>query len=178
MGSLKGIDMLQGRSDQPKWVAYAGCLFAIIWLGTFSYRYINPTSREDRAILSSLASHEILSIRIEPARHGYPSAVTRPTAIDDKQTIAAFSKALSRMSSRNPEHPKVTRAAILRIQFKDRVLGGYLEESSNDGTTFYCMSNVTSGWVFGTYSIPDGGALFDAIDQLATASTAPGKSTL
>jgi hypothetical protein len=164
--------MFYGQKAQPKWLRYVVGLLLIIWIGTFSYRYIDPTSREDRAILANLSSHEILSISIEPARPGYPTVVSRTVVISDSRTVESFLATLSRMSLRNPEHPKVTRAAILRIQLKDRVLGGSLEESSNDGTTFYCMSNVTSGWVFGTYAVPDGGTIFDLIERLASAPSA------
>jgi len=168
--------VLLSQKEQPKWIRYVAYAFAIIWLGAFSYRYINPTSREDRVILSNLSSREILSISIEPARSGYPTVVTQPVVIKDRQAIAAFSKALSQMSGHNPEHPKVTRAAILRIQLKDRVLGGYLEESSNDGTVFYCMSSVTTGWVYGTYLVPGGSELFNLIKQLAPAPTTSNNS--
>jgi hypothetical protein len=137
----------------------------------FSYRYINPTSREERAILANLSRYEIVSITVEPARSGYPSVISNSIAIRDKPGIGQFSNALSKIFLREPEHPRVTRAAILRIQLKDKTLGGYLEESSNDGTTFYCMSDITSGWVFGAYSVPGGRALFDAIQRLASAAS-------
>jgi len=137
----------------------------------FSYRYINPTSREERAILANLSRYEIVSITVEPARSGYPSVISNSIAIRDKPGIGQFSNALSKIFLREPEHPRVTRAAILRIQLKDKTLGGYLEESSNDGTTFYCMSDITSDWVFGAYSVPGGGALFDAIPRLASAAS-------
>lgn len=147
----------------PRYVAF---VFAIIWLGLFSYRYIDPESREARKLLSNLSSQEIMSIVVEPARSGYPTVVNKPVVISDKKTIAYFSKVLSKMSSRDPEHPNVIRAAILRIYLKGHVLGGYLEESNNDGTTFYCMSDVTSGMVYGTYLVPHGSDLFNRIAQL------------
>jgi hypothetical protein len=165
--------MLNQQREQPRWVKYAACAFAIIWLVCFSYRYIDPTSRKDRAILGNLSNQEIESISIEPARQGYPTVIGRPIVVDNKQMIAVFARALSGMPTHFPEHHKVIRAAILRIQLKGRVLGGYLEESSNDGTTFYCMSNVTNGWVFGTYAVLDGHKLFDYIEQFSSTHTGP-----
>jgi hypothetical protein len=155
------------QKEQPRWIRYLAYAFATVWLGTFLYRYIDPTSRQDRAILRNFSSQQILSISVEPARAGYPTLVNQAVLIKDRQSIAAFSKAFSHLSGHNPEHPEVTRAAILRIQLKDRVLGGYLEESSNDGTVFYCMSGVTTGWVYGTYLVPDGGELFNLIKKFA-----------
>nr|WP_199045285.1 hypothetical protein [Dyella sp. ASV24] len=160
--------MVYERKEQPKWVRYVAGVFLIIWIAFFSYRYVNPTSREERAILANLSSHEIVSITVEPARSGYPSVTSKPIVIRDKSEIGHFADALTKIFLREPEHPKVIRAAILRIQLKDKALGGYLEESSNDGTTFYCMSNVTSGWVFGAYSVPGGADLFDKIERLAS----------
>lgn len=154
------------QKEQPRWIRYLAYAFATVWLGTFLYRYIDPTSRQDRAILRNFSSQQILSISVEPARAGYPTLVNQTVLIKDRQSIAAFSKAFSHLSGHNPEHPEVTRAAILRIQLKDRVLGGYLEESSNDGTVFYCMSGVTKGWVYGTYLVPDGGELFNLINEV------------
>ncbi|MBE1162882.1 hypothetical protein [Dyella acidiphila] len=148
---------------------YLVCTFAFVWLGVVSYQYVNPTSREDRAILEHLSAQQIQSISIEPARAGYPTAIKYPIAIDDQQMIGVFSKAMSGMPIHHPEHPRVTHAVTLRIKLRNRVIGGYLEESDNDGTTFYCMSDVTAGWVFGTYTVSDGGKLFELIGQLAAA---------
>lgn len=163
--------------DQPKWVRFVVIVFAAIWLAGFSYRFINPTARAGRAALNNLSSQEILSLSIEPARLGYPTVVTGPLAVTDKQTISVFADALSRMSTHNPEHPNVTQAVILRIQLKDRVIGGYLEGSSNDGTTFYYMSAVNTGWVFGTYLVPKGSDLFNLIRRIASASSMPNNSS-
>lgn len=163
---LSGVGMPYDRKEQPKWLRYVAGVFLVIWIGGFSYHYVNPTSREDRAILANLSGHEILSVTVEPARSGYPSVISSAVVIHDKTAIGLFSGVLSKMILREPEHPKVTRAAILRIQLSDRVIGGYLEESSNDGTTFYCMSDITTGWVFGAYAVPKGAALLDAIEQL------------
>lgn len=160
--------MFNEKKERPSWLQYVGYAFLIVWVGVFSYRYIDPVSRKDRTVLSNISRHEILSITIEPARAGYPTAINSPIVIDDKATISALSKALSRMSLRNPEHPKVTRAVILRLQMKDRVIGGSLEESSNDGASFYCMSDVTTGWIYGIYAVPGGRDIFDAITKLSS----------
>ena len=160
--------MFNEKKERPSWLQYVGYAFLIVWVGVFSYRYIDPVSRKDRTVLSNISRHEILSITIEPARAGYPTAINSPIVIDDKATISALSKALSRMSLRNPEHPKITRAVILRLQMKDRVIGGSLEESSNDGASFYCMSDVTTGWIYGIYAVPGGRDIFDAITKLSS----------
>jgi hypothetical protein len=162
--------------EQPKWVRFVLIGFAAIWLGVFLYRYINPTARAGRAVLGNLSSQEILSLSIEPARSGYPTLVTEPIVVRDRQAISVFANALSQMPTHNPEHPNVTQAVILRIQLKDRVIGGYLEGSSNDGTTFYYMSGVNTGWVFGTYWVLKGSDLFKLIRQIAPAPSVPNNS--
>ena len=168
--------MSSGVEEQPKLVRFVAIAFAAIWLGVSSYHYINPTAREGRALLGNLSSQEILSLSIEPARRGYPTLLTEPIVVTDKQTISAFAGALSQIPTRNPEHPNVNQAVVLRIQLKDRVIGGYLEGSSNDGTTFYYMSDVNTGWVFGTYWVPKGSDLFNLIRQIASASSMPNNS--
>jgi hypothetical protein len=80
------------------------------------------------------------------------------------------------MSRRSPEHPQVTQAVVLSIHMEGRVIGGYLEESSNDGTTFYYMSKINTRWVFGTYRIPNGEHIFDLISK-AIRSEDPLKSS-
>ncbi len=169
--------MSSGAKEQSKWIRFVAIAFACIWLGIVSYRYINPTARAGRAILGDMSSQEILSLSIEPARSGYPTLVTEPIVVGDRQTIATFANALSQMSLHDPEHPNVTQAVILRIYLKGRVIGGYLEGSSNDGTTFYYMSDVRTGWVFGTYKVPKGSDLFDLIEQIASTSSLPNPSS-
>jgi hypothetical protein len=165
--------MIKTQWEPPQWSKNIAWVIFFACIASSAYRYINPTAREDRAILNNLAGHDIQSISIEPARPGLPTVVNRPMNINDAQSIAVISSELSGMYAHKSRRPVVFRAVILRIRFKDRVLGGYLEESTNNGTTFYCMSDVTKGWTFGTYSVPRGHELFNYIEQLKNTSAVP-----
>jgi hypothetical protein len=153
------------KKERPSWVWLPVSVVVAIWLGLFMFPYINPDARDGRAILHKLSNQDITFISIEPARRGRPSSVKEPLIIRDRKAIAAIVDALSSMSRRSPEHPQVTQAVVLSIHMEGRVIGGYLEESSNDGTTFYYMSKINTGWVFGTYRIPKGERIFDLISK-------------
>jgi hypothetical protein len=152
------------HKGKPKLSVTLGWIALAVILGTFSYRYINPTARAGRATLANLADQDIVSISIEPAK--YASMVDAPVVIRDKQSLSALAKALSNMPGHLPDHPKINRSVVLRIRLKDRVIGGELDGSSNDGTTFYYMSDVGTGWVFGTYLVPPNRDIFRLIKQL------------
>lgn len=148
----------------------AWCLIVSLMLGTCSYRHVSPTAREGRSIFEHLAAQEIRSIAIEPAE--YSSMVSRPVVIRDPRTIAAFAKALTNMPTHLPNHPKVTRAVVLRIQLRDKVIGGELFETSNNGITFYYMSDVNTGWVFASYRVPRSRGIFEIIEQALSQQSA------
>jgi hypothetical protein len=150
------------------------CLVVALILGTCSYRFVSPEARAGRAIFNNLSEQDIRYISIEPAQ--YESLVSSPVVIRDKETIAAFAKALSRLPSHFPNHPNVTKAVVLRIGLRDGVIGGELRESSNNGTSFYYMSNVSTGWVFQTYLVPRSRGIFDLIQKVLSSRAAPNNS--
>ncbi len=129
------------------------------------YRNVNPSAREGRARLANLTAQPIVSIRLEPV--DFKPTIAAPIDVTDRESIAALAAALSHLPEHNPNHPHATKAVIVRIRFPDREIGGTLQLTSNDGTTFYYMSDIENGWVFGTYLVPHGEAVFDLIAALA-----------
>jgi len=138
-------------------------IFAVALVGLLSYRYLSLTAREGRDILQILSAQDIETITIEPARFDQPSLVSQAVVVRDKTTISKIAAALSNLPDHSPNHPKVTRAVTIRIQLKNKTIGGYLEEASNDGITFYYMSDVSSGWCFGTFLVPRDRGVFNVI---------------
>ena len=162
------------EKKQSSLFVFVWCIAAALMLGTCSYRFVSPTARDGRATFKHLSANDIRYISIEPAE--YSSLVSQPVIIRDRQTITAFSKALKNLATHIPNHPKVTRAVVLRIQLKNKVLGGELRDSSNNGTTFYYMSNVNDGWVFATYHVPRNRGIFEIIEQVLASRPAPNNS--
>ena len=163
-----------GEKKQSKMFVFVWCLAASLMLGTCSYRFVSPTAREGRVIFEHLSAEDIRYISIEPAE--YSSMVSSPAVIRDRQAIAAIASALTNLPTHWPNHPKVTRAVVLRIYLQDRVIGGELRESSNNGTTLYYMSNVNRGWVFATYLVPRNRVIFEIIEQVLSPRAAPNNS--
>ena len=151
--------------DKLRWTHFLAGLFAFVWLGLVSYRYISPSAWEGRSIFRNLSNHDVVSLSIEPARYGYPSLVRKVIVVKDKKMISSLAEALSNLPEHSPEHPRTTRAVIIRIKLKDRVLGGYLEDRGNDGATFYYMSGVSTGWCFATYRVPNDRHVFDLVEE-------------
>ena len=155
------------------WKQYAAALFAAVWLGAFSYRYVDPSSRHARMVLSHFPQQQVTSITIEPANSGSLATIAHPLTIKDAEAIHSFAAMFSHLVEHNPEHPNVTQEVMLRIQTKDTLLVGRLKQSNNDGTYFYCMSNIPNGWIFGTYRAPQGKELFDLIRAREKAGAYP-----
>lgn len=155
------------------WKRYTAAAFAVVWLGAFSYRYVDPSSRHARMVLSHFPQQEVTSITIEPAGSKGLVTIAHPLTIEDAEAIHSFAVAFSHLVERNPEHPDITQEVMLRIQTKDTLLVGRLKQSSNDGTYFYCMSNIPNGWIFGTYLVPHGKELFDLIRAREKAGAYP-----
>jgi len=137
----------------------------VLFVVATKYRDFNSSARVGRARLADLAAQQIVSIRLEPTK--YKPAITAPIDVTDRESVAALAAALSHLDEHEPNHPHALKAVIVRIRFKDREIGGLLQLTSNDGTTFYYMSEIEKGWVFGTYLVPHGEALFDQIAGLA-----------
>lgn len=153
------------------WKQYAAALTAVVWLGAFSYRYVAPSSRHARMALSHFPQQQITSITIEPANSEGPATIAHPLIIKDAEAIHSFAAMFSHLVERNPEHPNVTQEVMLRIQTKSTLLIGRLKQSDNDGTYFYCMSNVPNGLIYGTYQVPQGKELFNLIRAREKAQT-------
>ncbi len=58
----------------------------------------------------------------------------------------------------------------------DGVIGGELRDSSNNGVSFYYMSDVNTGWVFQTYRVPRNRGIFSIIEQVLSSRAAPNNS--
>lgn len=129
------------------------------------YRDINPDAQRGRALLEHLSARDIVSVRLEPARS--KSVIATPLTITDRTLIDAVAAALTPMQAYAPNHPSMARSVVVYLRFKDREVGGLLQQVVGVGPTFTYMSEGEAGWVFGTYQVPHGAALFAMADSLS-----------
>ena len=137
----------------------------------YFYQSFSKDAREARAVFRDIAQQRIVHIIVEPGR--YHSLVNAPIVVSDKQVIAAFAKALSKLPTHLPNHPQVTKSVVLRIQLEDKVIGGELVASSNNGITFYYGGDVNSGWIYESYLVPKNRGLFELVEEVVRSSPTP-----
>jgi hypothetical protein len=62
-----------------------------------------------------------------------------------------------------------SRSVVVVFRIRDHVVGGQLQGGQNSAL-FYYYSDIDQGWVYGTYLVPNAGALFAYIERLAERS--------
>ncbi|BAV96197.1 hypothetical protein [Lysobacter enzymogenes] len=136
-------------------------VFVVSWICTFAYKWVSPTAREGREIIESIAGREVVSITADPVKD--LSLVDRPLVIRDPKAIRAIVQGFESIETHSPNHPDPKRIVALRLQLRDRQIRGELFDTKNEGVLFYYCSE--SGWVFGTYRMPKGAAIFEALER-------------
>lgn len=145
---------------------------ALLWtlvLCWFIYIVFSPNVWRERFLFRKLDAQPITSISIEP--HEYSDYISEKMVITDAQDIRLISQSLKNLPTYAPNHPQSTRCFILRISIKDhKDIGGDICNSKNAGITFYNLSKVTTGFVYGSYRIPEDRRLFETIDAIKAKS--------